>query len=429
MKKTYYISRSLQFICISGASLLYYVPYMITSYYDVLRQAFHASNTELGLLTSCYTTVTFFTYFLGGIIADKFSSRKLLTFSYISTGVLCLLFSTFPGLILGMVIMGAMGVTTILTFWAAMQKATRIFVGVGNEGLGTGGVEFSRNVLSSIIATIALIGFGLFADKILGLQFVIWCFAASLFVIGIGSWFLLEKEDPKESEDGTSFFYIVTCLKNPNIWIASVIIGFSTISYICFRYIAPYGTNVLGLSLVMGALLGTFKEYFRPVGGLIVAFLSNRYGVSKMLMMFSVFAAIITVLIAFLPQNSSFILFVFLSCAIGYVIFGAIRGIYLATTGEGGIPMEMTGTAIGIMSTIGFLPDAFMRIILGWVLDSMPEAVAYPVIFRIAAVFSLLTITVVWIFYRKNKTHIDEMMASKEEARLRKKAQKNSTVL
>lgn len=418
------LNRSLQFLCISGASLLYYVPYSISSFYDAFQAAFNATNTQLGLLTSCYTSATILFYFLGGMVADKISSRKLLAFSYFSTGVLAVVFSMFINIHVAMVLMAMMGLTTTLTFWAAMQKATRIFIGVGNEGLGTGGVECVRNIMSSIVATIALIFFGMYADMVLGLRFVILFFAAFLVLLGVGSWFLLEKDDPKAPEDGSIAKYLISCLKNTNVWIASLIIGLFTVSYVAVKYVTPYATGVFGLSVATGALLGTCKEYFRPIGALISGVMSNRFGVSKMLTIFGLICALSCFFIGFVPQNASLVMLIFIGGATSFAIFGGVRGLYFATVGEGNVPLYQTGTAVGIMSTLGFLPDSFSPIVFGRILDSLPAETAYPLIFNIAGISAVLGAIVTFIFYKKNKATVDRIMEKKAAERLAKKQEK-----
>ena len=75
-----------------------------------------------------------FSYFVGGIVADKFSARKLLTFSFIVTGLLGLWFSTFPGFTTSRIIFVLMGISTIITYWSACVKATRMLGDSSEQG-------------------------------------------------------------------------------------------------------------------------------------------------------------------------------------------------------------------------------------------------------------------------------------------------------
>ena len=80
----------------TGAGIIFQLPYIRETFYVPIQNAMNLSNAQMGLLSSGYATMSLFSYFIGGIIADKFSARKLLTFSFIATGVLGLWFSTFP---------------------------------------------------------------------------------------------------------------------------------------------------------------------------------------------------------------------------------------------------------------------------------------------------------------------------------------------
>ena len=107
----------MQFIVLcSGGNAIYYVVYMRSSYYNAFLEAFTMTNEQFGVLFSCYAWVATLTYFLGGIVADKFSPRKLLTISFLGTGLLNLWFGTFPPYNVAIVIYALLGITTTLTF-------------------------------------------------------------------------------------------------------------------------------------------------------------------------------------------------------------------------------------------------------------------------------------------------------------------------
>ena len=44
---------------------------------------------------------------------------------------------------------------------------------------------------------------------------------------------------------------------------------------------------------------------------------------------------------------------------------------------EGAIPDKYSGTAAGLISTIGYLPDIFISLMAGKLLDSYPGATGY----------------------------------------------------
>ena len=74
-------------LCGIAGSAIYKLPYLRETYYDAMQQATGATNAELGFLMTAYGLVNFLLYLPGGWAADRFSARKLMTFSLISTGM------------------------------------------------------------------------------------------------------------------------------------------------------------------------------------------------------------------------------------------------------------------------------------------------------------------------------------------------------
>ena len=54
--------------------------------------------------------------------------------------------------------------------------------------------------------------------------------------------------------------------------------------------------------------------------------------------------------------------------AVSCLGFFALRGIYFALLEESGTPRELTGTAVGVISFVGFTPEIFMGPLTGWLI-------------------------------------------------------------
>ena len=67
-----------------------------------------------------------------------------------------------------------------------------------------------------------------------------------------------------------------------------------------------------------------------------------------------------------------------------------IRGIYFALMKESAVPLAATGTAVGIMSVVGFTPDVFMSPVMGYLLDTYPGAQGHQYVFLVLAGFSIV---------------------------------------
>lgn len=72
-------------LTLSG-SFIYTLPYFRSYYYDAFMSAFHMTNTQMGLCGTYFGLFGAVSYLIGGVIADKFSIKKLIPFSLIVTG-------------------------------------------------------------------------------------------------------------------------------------------------------------------------------------------------------------------------------------------------------------------------------------------------------------------------------------------------------
>ena len=68
----------------------------------------------------------------------------------------------------------------------------------------------------------------------------------------------------------------------------------------------------------------------------------------------------------------------------------AIRGLYFSILNDGDIPVALSGTAIGIVSIIGYSPDIFATPLYGYLLDTYPGIIGHQYVFSMLVVFSIL---------------------------------------
>ena len=75
--------------------------------------------------------------------------------------------------------------------------------------------------------------------------------------------------------------------------------------------------------------------------------------------------------------------------AISTMIF-CLRGIYYALLEECQLPKRLTGTAVGIVSVIGYTPDIFLPLLVGYLLDTYTGATGHHIYYGILSVIALL---------------------------------------
>lgn len=394
---------------IGGASI-YLLPYLRWSYYDALLVASGLNNTQFGITMSVYGVLAMIFYPIGGIVADKLRPKVLLTISLVVCGVLGLWYSTFPGYAGQIVIFAGWGIAATLTFWSAMMKATRQLGSSEEQGRLFGLVEGSRGVISTIVSLGALYAFSKMGESLGGLRGII--ITMAVLNIAAGILILLFLKEGQREEENTSagekktlqLSDIVQVLKKPEIWLISLIIVCCYSAYLGSTYLTPYFTNVIGATASFAALLSIMRSYVLqflcgPTGG----FLADKAGsITKVITGCYVVMAAALIVIIVLPSTAAMMVPLVVVLIILCAGIFAMRGIYFATIDEVDIPMHVTGTAVGIVSIIGFTPDVYMSTICGKLLDSYEGAAGYRAIFLLMLAFVAVGLISAWILYRMN---------------------------
>ena len=187
---------------ILAGEAVFALPFHITRFFrPTVLELFDISATELGIAQGVYGLVAILAYFAGGPLADRFSERKLLAWSLWSTALGGIYMATFPGVTGASWLWGFFGLTTILLFWAALIKATRVWGGDDSQGRAYGLLEGGRGLLAAALASIAVMAFALafpmgyeaasFEEKQSALRLVIYGYTLVTVLVGVFVWFVI----------------------------------------------------------------------------------------------------------------------------------------------------------------------------------------------------------------------------------------------
>ena len=385
-----------------GAGCISFLPYLRTSFYGPMMEAMSLTNTQIGLISSMYGILTIICYFPGGWLADRFSPRKMLTISFILTGLGGLWYAQFPSFNQLMILHVFFGITTTLTFWATMIKAARQCGPADAQGKIYGLLEGIRRLLSTVVGLGTVYLFASFASEVAGLKAVIYTYSILLLIVGLLTWFLFT-DDMGESETDKPQISGLDGLKKacriPAVWLIGVIIFCAYASYSLADYLTPYFTNVCGVSAALGAVLATIRTYaIGPFGSILGGFAGDKFTPSKTMLFGFVITCACNIVYIFVPGTPTLLIYVISNMLIMMTAHFAIRGLYYALLEEGGVPVYITGTATGIIATIGYMPDAFIWTLAGWILDTNPGLAGYNIIFGMAAGFAGLGFVFAFIF-------------------------------
>jgi sugar phosphate permease len=143
-------------LLVIAAGAIYPILYLRQVYQPTMLEVFHITDSQLGYLYSSLGTIFLLSYLPSGWLADRIAPRLLICFSLIATGVLGLWYSTAPSFDLLMVIFGGWGLSTGLTFWAAVIKRVTMIAGAHEQGRFFGFLDGGRGLVEALLATVAI---------------------------------------------------------------------------------------------------------------------------------------------------------------------------------------------------------------------------------------------------------------------------------
>lgn len=385
-------------LCLAGG-IIYGLPYLRQSYHEPLRQALDATNTELGFLSSMFGILALACYFPGGWLADRFSARKLLTVSMFGTGMGGLGFAMLPAFSWVVAIHAFWGISTILTFWAALIRATREWGGDAEQGRAFGLLEGGRGLVEALVASLALQVFAAYADQVAGLKGVITVYAVAAFVVGAMVWVLIPDVEPDGGPSHeTPREELIAVLTSFEPWLISLVILCAYAGWWgSFDFVA-YAVDGYGQTAEEAATLGTFRLWIRPFAAVGAGLLADRFSVHRSLVggFVSLLAGYTT--LAVLPPNGWVLLWAQTAIVSGASF--ALRGIYHALLEESRIPAHRTGLVVGLASVLGYTPDVFQGLLAGAIVDAYPGALGHRIYFGLLAGVAGLGLVAVTVLVR-----------------------------
>lgn len=386
-------------------SIIYGLPYFRKYYYDDYMALYNLNNFQMGLLGSAYGLLGLFSYALGGYLADRFAPKKLLIFSLIATGCGGLLHLYFTSLNALLIIYGIWGITSLLTFWPSLIKIVRSLANSKEQARAYGIFEGGRGVVGAIHLAIATSIFGYFQTKSLasqGIEMVIVFYSLAPIISAILLFFLL-KDKVEEQSEKLKLQDLFILLKNSTLWLI-VAITFCTYFFnMSFYYFTPYASNIIGTSAVFAAILTVLAQYIRPISSTIGGFIADGYGKAKVMLIGFVMMGVGVIFLMLSSNLSGFLQMAILTsaCVIVYVAMYSNFGIYYSLLSEGKIPMHLTGMAIGIISTFGYLPEVFAPLLAGDLLDRYAGVKGYHYYFSIMIIMAILGVIFCTIWIKK----------------------------
>ena len=389
-------------LLILSGELIFLLPYVLARIFrPTFLEVFNLTNLKLGSLFSIYGTVAILSYLNGGIISDKIQPKKLIAISLFFTAFGGIILSTYPSYLVLQILWGYWGFTTVFLFWGAMIKATRVWGGSKNQGEAFGLLDGGRGLVAASMGTLGVVIFSMFLTNDIELaslverknafRCVILFSSFIVFLTGILVIIFMESGIESALNKSASLIpNIKSVLKTQSVWLIMFIIMAAYVGYKVTDIYSLYASDVMNFDDLEAANIGSLQLYLRPLVCLLIALFADKKSyiyliiIGFIIMLFG--ALIFSLGIVQLNMNYVF-LFSLIVVATGTY---AIRALYFSLMQEGRIPLVLTGTAVGVISVVGYTPDIFASPVIGYLLDTYPGIIGHQYVFSMLVVFSIV---------------------------------------
>ena len=394
---------SITLLILSG-ELIYLLPYVLPRIFrPTFLEVFNLNNLQLGSLFSVYGIIALLSYVYGGVISDKFQPKKLMSYSLFFTSFGGLVLASYPSYFVLQILYGYWGFTTVFLFWGAMIKATRVWGGTDNQGQAFGFLDGGRGLVAASMGSLGILIFSVFLTNDIELtslterkeafRYVILFSSFMIFLTGLWVLFFMDSNQKDQKNNvisSNSFSNIKTVLKIQSVWLIMIIIISAYIGYRVTDIYSLYASDVMFFNQIEAANVSSLQLYLRPLVCILIAMLADKssyiyfiiFGFVTMLIGSTIFA------FGIVQLNMNFVFY--LSLIIVATGTYAIRALYFSIMQEGRIPLVLTGTAVGLISVVGYTPDIFAPPIFGYFLDKYPGLLGHQYVFTISVLFSIL---------------------------------------
>ena len=401
-------------LLILAAESIFFLPYVLSRIFrPTVLEVFQIDNIQLGFCFSVYGFVAVISYLVGGLIADKYMPGKLIASSLWLTSLGGLMYASYPSYFMLKLLYGYWGFTTVFLFWAPMIKAARIWGTATSQVKSFGLLEAGRGVVGAFIGSASVVLFALFmnddsAQSTLSetrnaFTYVIYLSSGIVALVGLLVWNFMKLNTDKEAavvDDTISVGKVFEVLKLPSVLLLMVVVLCAYMGYKTTDIIALYASEIMNYSQVESAQIATFLLYARPTVAFVLTVFFIRYDATLLLFwgfvisLFSSFLFCTGLITSALP-----IVFIcsILTLAIG--VYG-LRTLYFSVMELGDIPLLATGTAVGLISIVGYTPDVFSGPLIGYLLEYYKGIEGYKYVFFMLFLFSLVGCFASWKYYK-----------------------------
>ncbi|MBQ6621594.1 MAG: MFS transporter [Mogibacterium sp.] len=392
-------------------SLIYGLPYFRSYVYDAYLETYNLTNTQMGTFGSIFGVMGACSYLFGGVVADLVKPRMLMSVSLVLTGLAGILHLFNPSYGMLIAIYLIWGFTSLFAFWPSLLKSLRALANEREQSKAYGFMDGLRGVFNAIHASLLVVVFNAVGKGVndrAGINGIIVYYSVIVIALGVLAFFCLKDEDVEEDvpakvdENKFNFKDIGAVLKLPVVWILSAILLCTYNMNMLYWYFTPYATAKFGMAASAAAMITVLAQYVRPIACFAGGIGADKFGRANI--MYGTFGImLVATLVLIFSGGLSSTSFVIVSIV---CYFGMYAGYSLVFSmlEEGGVPAKIGGTAIGLICTIGYLPEIVCPLLAGKFLDAYGDD-GYRRVFIYLAVMLALGIVMLTVYKRYIASH------------------------
>lgn len=407
------------FLVLLAAGAIYPVIYLRTNYQETILEVFNLPLTSLNDFYSVLGTAYIIGYLPSGYLADKFSAKWLISLSLAGVALCGFWFGTVPSEGSVKIVFFLWGFFSVFTFWSSHMKLVKMLAKPEEVGRFFGVLDGGRGVVEALMGTIGLAVFAWIlgssieiADKREALVAVINIFSAIVLAAAVLIAIFVESDEQLKEHAAASGqhndddkFRLTDCgklLTNKYVYLMGAIIFMGYTVFWTVYYLGGFLQTNVGMDAVSVATVTAIVLWMRPVGGFIGGFMADRIGRAYTNALAVTGGSALLVVLAMMPTSLSTTLFSALIILLGAFLY-AIRGTYWSLLGKSQIEAVMMGTAIGLISLIGYLPDIILPQLNSYLWTTYGDQGGYTAYFLVSAALGVIGILLAIIYERLNK--------------------------
>ncbi|RDY62019.1 MFS transporter [Flagellimonas nanhaiensis] len=400
-------------LLILAGEAVFVLPFVVPRIFrPTVLDVFEMSNLDYNLGVSVYGFIAMVSYLFGGPLADKYPPRKLIAVALWMTAAGGILYAQYPAFETLQLLYGYWGFTTIFLFWAPMIKATRVWGGADAQGKAFGFLDGGRGLTGALFGVLGVFIFSTFMAEeaqTISLEikkqtfaYLIYASCAIITFIGILVWFFMKsgRDTDNVQLERVSWIEMKQVLRLPSVWLLMIIILCAYVGYKITDVVSQYAEEVMLYNQVTSAKVGTLLQFLRPTTGIVLGLIADRLRIT-LLLLFGFFLTFIGGLLfaSGIIAPSTGLLFFMSVIVIGVGVYSC-RALYFGVMRLGKIPLALTGTAVGLISLIGYTPDIFAGPAYGYLLDQNPGELGHQHVFLMLSSFAFIGGITAWIYLR-----------------------------